>query len=367
MYIKKLTLKNFRCFTDRQFELDGQFIFVQGNNGIGKTTLLEALHYGSYLRSFRTMQQNDLITFGQNYFFLSIDIESHDLERSTVSVGYSPEEGKQVKLNARPILTHKELAEQIRIITLTAEDIQLVSGYPEKRRAFIHHSLVLEDQNHVQLTKKFQAILDQRNSKLFGLRKNNKNADDELHVWTENLWIETIAIQKKSIAMLKVLEQQVNAFLATYFKNSEKDLTISLTYNAKQTSVDQDFIEFNINYEKDLMFAELATGRSGFGLHLDDFTISFQQQRARVFSSRGQQKLIVFLLKIAQLQQIINQGQRAILLLDDFLTDFDHNRIMECFALLASMPFQVIITNPGVLELRNVQLPATMKTSFLTL
>ncbi len=377
MYIKKLTLKNFRCFTDRQFDLDGQFVFVQGNNGIGKTTILEALHYGSNLRSFRTMQQNDLITFGERYFFLSIDVESHDLERTTINVGYSAEEGRQVKLNAQPIQTHKELAQQIRVITLTAEDIQLVSGYPEKRRSFMQHSLMLDDQAHVQLTKKFQVILDQRNSKLFTLKKQGYQGElarrslgvgwDELLIWTEALWRETITIQEKSIKALAFLEKQVNSFLTSYFQKSEQGLKIALNYNAKQVSTDEQWETFKVRYEKELVFAELATGRSGFGVHLDDFTITFQQQKARGFASRGQQKLIVFLLKIAQMQQIINQGLKAILLLDDFLTDFDANRIHECFTLLASMPFQVIITNPGVLELRNVQLPSNMKPCVVTL
>lgn len=366
MYIRRLRLKHFRCFTDRQFDLDGQFIFVQGSNGIGKTSLLEALHYASNLRSFRTMQHNDLITFGEKYFFLSVNVESEESEQNTISIGYSPEEGKQVKLNAQSIQTHKELAEQIRVITLTAEDIQLVSGYPEKRRSFIHHSLLLDDPGHVQQAKKFQAILDQRNGKLLTLRKTQRGADDELAVWTENLWHETVQLQAKSATVLTFLEQQVNYFLATYFTQSEQGLSVNLHYQTKQTK-DELFEVFKERYEKDLVHAEIATGRSGFGVHLDDVIISFQKQKARVFASRGQQKLIVFLLKIAQMHQVINRNQRAILLLDDFLTDFDQHRIYECFTLLASLPFQIIITNPGILELRNVTLPSSIKASFISL
>lgn len=366
MYIKRLTLKNFRCFTDRQFDIDGQFIFVQGKNGIGKTTLLEALHYSCYLRSFRTMQQHDLITFGERHFFIRVDLESRDLDRNAINIGYSKEDGKQVKFNAQPIQTHKELSEQIRIISLTAEDIELVSGYPEKRRHFLNQALMLQDHSHVQLTKKYQAILEQRNGKLFNLRKQNRPMDDELLVWTESLWRETMIIQEKSIAILIVLEQQVNNFLATHFAGSEKDLSITLEYQAKNTKPNQSFNDFIINYKKDLVFSELATGRCAFGVHLNDIIISFNKSRARTFASRGQQKLVTFLLKIAQMHLILKNDRAAILLLDDFLTDFDHTRIQECLALLITLPCQIIITNPIMFDFKNSLIPSS-KISFIEL
>lgn len=367
MYIKTLKLKNFRCFTDRQFTIDGQFIFVQGNNGIGKTTFLEALHYGGHLRSFRTLQHNDLIAFGEQYFFVSIELESQDMERSTITIGYSPEEGKQVKLNAKTINTHKELSQYMRIITLTADDIQLVSGYPEKRRAFINHTVALADHSHVQSSKKYQAILEQRNSKLFTLRKQGRSYDDELLVWTQSLWEESVIIQQKNVAALHELEEYVNTFLATYFTHTEQGLSVKLAYQARHVSPEVAFEDFKTKYLSDMVFAEIASGRSAFGIHLDDFAISFQQRRARVFASRGQQKLLVFLLKIAQMQRIIKQGQQAILLLDDFLTDFDQTRIHDCFRLLADMPFQTIITNPSGQEFIDGVIPVGVNSSVIQL
>ncbi len=357
MYIKKLSLKNFRCFTDRQFDIDGQFVLIQGKNGIGKTSFLEALHYGCHLRSFRTPQPNDLINFDSKYFFISINIESQNQENNTINIGYSAAEGKQVKINTVPIQTYKELTQQMRIITLTADDIQLVSGYPEKRRMFLNQSIVLEDSGYIGISKKYQTILEQRNQKLLTLKKTNRPCDDELMIWTESLWLECIRIQNKCIAMLLFLEQQVNTLLSTYFIMSEQNLSISLTYSSKHVSTTQNFTTFRDLYKNSLVSTELSSGRSVFGVHLDDFIITFKKQRARVFASRGQQKLVVFLLKIAQMQIVIKHGSGAILLLDDFLTDFDHDRIQECFALLSAMPFQILITNPGLLGLNDSMLP----------
>ena len=87
-------------------------------------------------------------------------------------------------------------------------------------------------------------------------------------------------------------------------------------------------------------------GRSCFGAHLDDFAVVFQGKRARAYASRGQQKLTVFLIKIAQMMLLIEQGTGGVLLLDDFLTDFDEQRVKQCLKTLQSMPFQVFFTTP---------------------
>ena len=108
------------------------------------------------------------------------------------------------------------------------------------------------------------------------------------------------------------------------------------------------FSDFWKNYKVKQLLLEQKWGRSLFGAHLDDFSIHFDGKKARIFASRGQQKLIVFLIKLAQLYQLYHHHETSTLLLDDFLTDFDQKHFHECIDALLALPkdTQTFITTP---------------------
>src|SRR3989338_8497805 len=121
-YIQQVQIKNFRCFESSVFDFASSVVIIEGHNGSGKTSLLEALHYGCYLRSFRTHISRDLVAFGQDTFFLGITYDSH-----VISVGLQGVK-KQVKIDARAITSYKELRDFYRSITITEDDLELVRG-----------------------------------------------------------------------------------------------------------------------------------------------------------------------------------------------------------------------------------------------
>jgi DNA replication and repair protein RecF len=137
MIIQKLHLKNFRCFQDREFTFTSKFVVIQGDNGSGKSSLLEALHYSCYLRSFRTHLQRDLVAIGQDHFFTHVEFDqeitgTHDHIQS----GYSEREGKLVKFNQKPVQSYRDIISSFRIVTLAADDLALVHGAPNADEIF---------------------------------------------------------------------------------------------------------------------------------------------------------------------------------------------------------------------------------------
>lgn len=343
MLINRLTAKQFRCFADRVFDFQGaKFIVILGKNGVGKSSLLEALHYGCYLRSFRTHVHKDLMQDSADHFFLAVDFDLEQLSSTDqLTIGFSEKEGKLVRLNQKIVQSYKELTAQYRIVTLTADDVQLIQGAPEQRRDFLNYSLLLARPDLMVSFKEFRSILEQRNHLLM----QGNSANDELIVWTEKLWALSQQLQEARITFLNDLERRINILLATHFATTEGDLTVRLAYHVKGGS-ETNFQAWWQHWCNKQLLTERKFGRSLFGAHLDDIIISFQQRRARVFASRGQQKLIVFLLKIAQAKAISEQGEPAVLLLDDFLTDFDEQRIMDCLAVLATLNVQIFLTSP---------------------
>src|SRR5437762_3724304 len=111
--ISRLEINNFRCFQTFNIECNTPLILIQGANGAGKTSLLEALYYACYLRSFRTAAPRELITHGADNFFVRVSLDSAS-EQNEVQVGFSGAR-RLVKINQRPIISYKELLDFYRV------------------------------------------------------------------------------------------------------------------------------------------------------------------------------------------------------------------------------------------------------------
>lgn len=353
MIIRQLRLNNFRCFANTEFSFDKKFIIIQGPNGSGKSSILEALHYSCYLRSFRTHLHKELMLLGENHFFAHILFDQELTgTNDQIQIGYSSEQGKVVKLNQKPVQSYKELLTAYRIVTLTADDLSLIHSAPEARRSFMNYSLFLIDPECAGQLKRYKQIVDQRNKLLsfHGLRQ-SPSFHDELKVWTGKMWEESQLIRASRKDYLLKLEEKVNILLEQFFWSStDAQLHVKLEYVARPAVKHETFESFWEDFSQQGLARELQYGRSTFGAHLDDMTIIFQQKNSRIFASRGQQKLLVFLLKIAQLQLTNTSGEASVLLLDDFVTDFDEDRLKRCLEVLQSIPGQIFISSPHELN-----------------
>jgi DNA replication and repair protein RecF len=340
LQLTNLHIKNFRCFAGTTVAFDAPIVLVQGNNGSGKTSLLEALHYLCYLRSFRTHTPRDLIQAGAEGFFIKASFDQqieHQLFTHHVQVGFSGKK-RLVKMNEQSVSSYKELIDHYRIITLTEDDLQLINLGPDTRRAFIDQGILLHDPEFISVLKAHKSIVDNRN-KLLMIGSRDKEA---FAIWTCQLWETATKVQEKRIQFLARIEQEVNDLLAQFFAKDQ--LSIAFTYGAKKMG-HATFDEF-LAENADLHAQEVRFGRSLFGAHLDDFAIKFQDRKSKSFASRGQQKLIIVLIKIAQIKQLGSLKGPAVFLLDDFMTDFDSDRAQTLMDILKGLESQLIFTSP---------------------
>lgn len=349
MFIKKINLNNFRCFGNRQLLLDGQFVLISGDNGSGKTSLLEALHYSCYLRSFRTHINKELISIDQNHFFIQVDYDlSRTEECDSIQVGFSEAEGKIVKFNKKPVLSYKDLIAQYCLITMTADDLQLIDGSPSYRRDFINYFLLLDQPDFMEIFKRYKNVLEQRNTLLQTSYHVTPHIEEQIFLWTKQLWELSQIIRSHRITLLKKLELIANDFFTNFIFAASKE-SIQFDYIAKNTYfyTAPTFNDFWNHYQdKHLLEQELKYKRTIVGSHLDDFDVVLDNKKARTFASRGQQKLLTFLIKIAQFKHLEASGRREVLLLDDFLTDFDEDRAKRCINMLVSFDRQIVMTVP---------------------
>ncbi len=352
MYITKLELKNFRCFSSKSLHFEKNISCILGPNGIGKTSVLEALHYACYFKSFKASSPKELVKINSPGFAIKIDLQdlsSGDFDSLNINFA----DGKRViKFNNNQVASFKDHFSRYTTVTLTEDDLELIKGAPEVRRTFIDQLLIVDDPGYATLLRKFRQILENRNALLenFNGKREMRETREMYELWTKQLWEITILIRKLRLEGLKNLQNEFNFLIENTLQG---DFSIQLDYSG---DIGENFQDFYDNLLITKYSRECASGRSLFGVHLDDFNIIFKQKSSRIYASRGQQKLIVLFLKLAQLKLISKKYSKTVLLLDDFMTDFDDQIIASIIPALTGLANQLIFTAPSEKNLINSSL-----------
>lgn len=336
MFIKQIQLNYFRCFIQKKIAIDHQIVLIEGLNGTGKTSLLEALHYACYLRSFRTHSPRELVSFNQNTFSIKLRFSYKETmnDDHTLHIGYAGNK-RLVKFNDASLKSYKELMNYFRVITLTEDDLGLIQLGPDVRRYFIDQAIILYKPDYMELLKEYKTIVDNRNR---FLQKSKYMDMCQYKIWTEQLWHTSRLIQDQRTEFIALLHEEVNHIIHTYFPALE----VIFSYKPKRHMNQLE----DIVYSEKFFEQERLFGRSLFGAHLDDLAIQFQGTSSRNFASRGQQKLILLLIKVAQLKMLHKKKGDALFLLDDFMTDFDQARASIVLDVLGALQTQLIFTAP---------------------
>lgn len=335
MRIISLELKNFRCFSAARYDFEKSITLIEGHNGSGKTSLVEALSYASALKSFRTSAAEDMIAAGKETFFIKLEVEDAGIQHS-LQFGYGQKK-RSVKVDGKNVTSYKELVDHYRVVTMREDDILIVTGYPEERRDFLDGALMQHEPSYAKIIRSYRATLKQRNA-LFAKSEAFAWNEESYRLWTERLLVSAQEIRAMRINYLKSLEGEINLLIKSFFTEIP---AIELRY--------QDHTEYSQREQEALMVhiqdRERAARRTLFGPHLDDIAISYtgSSGTAKKYASRGQQKLIALLMKLAQ---VLLLKRSSICLLDDFMTDFDDKRIAALINLLLQSQAHLIFTVP---------------------
>ena len=335
MPIRSLRLKNFRCFENFTLHFNEQLTFITGQNGSGKSSLLEALHYSCYLKSFRTKQYRSLINLEAKNFIIKVDFDAEESHELHIAWGNNQ---RLIKLDDAVINSYKELTALYKIVTLSADDLTLIQGDPESRRSFIDQSLLLYKPSLVLDFKTAKKLTDQRNALLV---RGIKSDDLQHAIWTEKLWKITRALQQERINFIALLQDKINTLTTQLLGTSS---LIILQYVAKHSTLQDELFDTFYKSNAALWQFESFMKRSGFGIQLDDIIILFKDKKSRNFASRGQQKLIAIILKIAFMQILLQDYTKALFLLDDFFTDLDEATSKKLLDFVIALGCQLIIT-----------------------
>jgi DNA replication and repair protein RecF len=345
MSITTLQIKNFRNLSEVAIQpLPKGLNVIYGQNGSGKTSLLEAIYYLCLGKSFRTTRVQPVIQHGASQFSLFSEIISSTKHRIPVGIERNAAGKFQLRINRETIPSLATLAFYSPIRLIHAEIHQLLEGGPIFRRKFIDWGLFYQSQQFLTCWRRYLRALKQRNSALY------QSSNDFLSLWTEELI-------KSSIALSEWREQYLLSFTPLFKKN------IELFLNCRQIELIY-FPGWDSSHSyQEILSSSLALDykfrRTHYGAHRADFTIKINERPAKDILSRGQQKLLICAMMVTQGQLLTQETQQSLIyLIDDLPAELDTESRRLLIQLFCEQNRQVFMTT---IEKETISIPTGFK------
>lgn len=342
MYIEKLKLNNYKNHQATQLKLDERVNIFVGNNGMGKTNLLDGLYMVCYGRSYFSTKEIHIKNYDAGYYRLEAKVYKQGSHEKAVV----KHDGKQklIEVDDVAIESMVEYLGRYPVIMISPGDIELVYGGSEVRRRFLDQILSQVDKTYLKHLMAYNRVLKQRNAFLKQMGDRAKQNAHLVEAWNTQMGTHGAAVFN---VRHKFLEELELLFKRKYDLLGGQQDDVALSYKSQLLS--DDFHEgLSKHWEKDVVLR-----RSNFGVHRDDILLQKDSMLLRKVGSQGQIKTAVLALKLAQIEHIrATFGYLPIVLLDDIFDKLDPLRIKNLIKeLVCEQQGQIFITDAFKLRL----------------
>ncbi|MHC1749236.1 MAG: DNA replication/repair protein RecF [Cellulosilyticaceae bacterium] len=334
MYIKQLTLGNFRTYDNAHIALNEGINIFKGDNAQGKTNILEAIYLCATARSHRTNQEKEVIKWDQEEAHVQLYVQKNTIDDRIDF--HLTQKGKAVAVNRMPINKLGELFGILTVVMFSPEDLQLIKKSPKERRRFIDIEICQLDKMYYYALKQYHKVLKQRN---LWLKQYQRNKDiSMLDVWDEQLKEYAKEVIKKRENFITELNQIAMVIHSDISGGKEK---LEVIY---EPNVHAEYFETKLSKYRE---KDIITCSTSVGPHRDDMKFLIDGMDVRLYGSQGQQRTVVLAMKLAELSMMKQvTGEWPILLLDDVLSELDDNRQRYLFHYTENI--QTLITCTGI-------------------
>lgn len=333
-YLKNIQLTNFRCYKNKIFDFkEGKNIII-GNNAVGKTSLVEAIHCLCFGKSFRDVKDGELINFNEDYFLIKSIFSGENDYR--INLSYD----KNTKIINNNDKKHNSISDYLgffNLIVFSPDDLELVKGSPNIRRRFLDINISQYDKIYLKSLIKFKKILKERNELL-------KN-DDPSEIDHTLLAVLTTAFIEQATIVINKRKQFID------------DLNCILRDKVKQLSLGTEDVQIvykpknNVDnlwktYEERKSF-DILNRTTTWGPTRDEFLIYLNNKEATSFCSQGQIRTITIAIKLALVELFEKYNDKIIIILDDVFSELDVHRQNQLVDMLDSRK-QTFITTTSI-------------------
>ncbi|MFT4525582.1 MAG: DNA replication and repair protein RecF [Flavobacteriales bacterium] len=335
MILKSLRLVDFKNIEEAEMSFSSTFNCFVGNNGAGKTAILDAIHYLCLCKGFLHGYDNLNVRNDQNLFAVD-GVFGLGEEDSRVQCAFKAQGKKSMRWNGKEYKRLIDHVGKIPIALITPTDADLVNGGSEVRRRFVDSAISQLNRKYLEELVRYNKVLQQRNALLKQFAYSGSFSLDALSVWDVQL---AEAGQNIYNTRKEFLEKLIPLTNEIYQKLSSNSEDIGLEYRS-QLSVGalSNLLESSVHKDR-------AAKHTTSGIHKDDVILTIHGQPLKRFGSQGQQKSALIALKLAQYQMLKSDtGQTPILLLDDIFDKLDSDRVGQLLKIVGQSG-QVFITD----------------------
>lgn len=336
MTLKKLNIVNFKNIAEAEVVFCSGFNCFIGNNGVGKTNILDAIYQLSMCKSYFNLPDNQNIRHGEPFFVLQGKYEQRG-EELDIYCGVKRGQKKIFKKNQKAYTKLSEHIGLLPLVMISPEDVKLIEGGSEERRRLVDHIICQCDRDYLQALIRYNKALLQRNALLKA--SVGRSLDREaLEIWDEQLVEYGQEVWRKR---LDFLEDFKNVFREYYELISSGREKVSLRYHSSVGEGDLK-LALEAALEKDRLLAYTTVG-----IHRDDILLEIEGYPVRKIGSQGQKKTFLIALKLAQYVWLYRVNQlKPMLLLDDIFDKLDAGRVEQIIKLVGGDIFgQIFITD----------------------
>lgn len=337
MHLWKLTLNNFKNLRECEIELSGRMNCFIGDNGAGKTNVLDAIYYLSFSKSFFNPSDQLNVLHNESWFMIK-GIYDRNGEQEQIVCSFQQGNKKVLKRNSK---SYRRISDHIGLLPLvmvSPGDSVLISGGSEERRKFIDGVISQYDNAYLEDLLRYNRVLLQRNNLLKQLAGSSGADQEVIALYDAELCAAGTRIYEKRKQFIIRL---VPVFQRYYTAISQDAEQVDLTYASDLHQTEYNQLLAN-SFRKDLLLQYTTSG-----IHKDDLQMSISGHSIRKSGSQGQQKTFLVSLKLAQFEFIREQSSiKPILLLDDIFDKLDRHRVKQIVSLVSEDHFgQIFITD----------------------
>lgn len=333
MYLKKLVLINFKNIAQAEITLSERLNCFVGDNGAGKTNVLDAVYYLSMSKSALSMTDGQSVRHGEDFFVVEGTYAGDSGSNDTVNCSFLRRSGKVLKLNGKEYDRMADHVGRFPVVMVSPQDSVLITDAAEERRRYLNAFLSQLDRDYLASLMRYNAVLAERNRFL-------KSSSDEqmLQIYDMQLADHAARIYERRRDIIERMRPLVAEFYRQLSGDREQ---VEIEYRSELASASMGELLL-ASRERDIV-----NGFTTSGVHRDDMSLRIGGYPLRKYGSQGQQKSFLMSLKLAQYRILTEVcGERPLLLLDDLFDKLDTSRVKNLLTLVAGDDFgQIFITD----------------------
>jgi len=346
MHLKNLSLLNFKNYYQAEFNFSNKLNCFVGNNGTGKTNLMDAIHYLSLTKSYFNFLDSQNIRYEAQLFMIKGTFEE---KGKTSVISCSVQKGKKKKFS-RNKKDYKKMSDHVGlfpVVMISPADSALVMEGSEERRKFINSIISQFDRAYLEDLIRYNRALLQRNNLLKSFQIKGHFDPNSLDLWDAQLIPLGERIFQKRKKFIAKLIPGFQKYYDTISSGSEK---VSMIYKSQLEQ--HNFYDLLLSSREKDRVLQYTT----IGIHKDDLELLLEGHSIKKAGSQGQQKSYLVALKFSKFDFLKElTGKKAILLLDDIFDKFDALRVQEIIKIIANPEFgQIFITDTHQTRLENI-------------